>query len=278
MPRLTGLCLAFTLLLPLAAQAQDAPIRWSAWPADRGKVQLKLSQGDRMNNQDWDASELQGLDTRFPGGPLAFRIQRQAGTLSCTGNGREGRGEGTCRFARDASYFDGLARRDVRVTADLDAWQLALFDVRLELLDELRRQDYRTPSVKDLIAAGIFQIDAAFVRALGAAGYRQRELDDLIPFRIHRITPGYIRSIKAANPRLKLETKDLVALHIHGVTPEWVEGWAKLGYDLDVKQLTNTRIHNVSPDYARAMMAEVRDKPTLDQFVAMRIHGVKPGR
>ena len=250
MLRTPALCLAlgFGLLLPIAAQAQDSTIRWSAYPADRGKVQLTLAQGGQKNNQDWGAQELQGLDARFPNGPLSFRIPRDAGTLACSGTGRGGRGEGTCRFERDAAYFEGLSRRNVTVTSDIIAWQLALFDVKLTLLDELRRQQYATPSAAQLVAAGIFKVDAAFVQALGAAGYRHKTLEDLIPFRIHN------------------------------VTPEWIAGWRALGYELTVAQLTSTRIHNVSPDYARAMMAEVRDRPSVDQFIAMRIHGARPGR
>jgi len=277
MPRLPALFLALTMLLPLSVQAQDVTIRWSAYPAERGKVQLRLSQGDRSSNQDWASSELQGLDARFPDGLLAFRIMREAGTMACDGTGRNRRGEGTCRLQRDAAYFGGLAQRGVQVSSEQDAWSLFLFEVKLDLLDELRRQNYPTPSVDALITAGIFKIDAAFVQALGAAGYRQGRLQELTPFRIHNITPDYIRDIKAANPRLKLETKDLVAMRIHNVTPQWIAGWTKLGYDLSPAQLTYTRIHNVSPDYARAMMAEVRDRPTIDQFIAMRIHGARPG-
>jgi len=278
MRRTLALCLSLALLLPLTAQAQDDTIRWTAYPADRGKVQLRLSQGKRNSNQDWAPSELQGLDVRFTNGPLAFRIARAAGTLACTGTGRSGRGEGACRLERDAAYFSGLAQRGVAAGSEQDAWSLFLFDVKLDLLDELRRQDYRTPTVDNLVTAGIFKIDAAYLREISMAGLRQNRLEDLVPLRIHNITPAYVQGVRAAAPRLKLETKDLVTMRIHGVTPEWIAGWTKLGYDLDVKQLTNTRIHDVSPAYASAMMAQVRDRPTLDQFIAMRIHGIKPGR
>ena len=278
MHRTIALCLSLGLLLPLAAQAQNAQIRWSAHATDRGRVQLSLTTPDNKNNQDWNPAELQGLNTRFPDGAMNFRIVRDAGVLACNGMSRSGRGEGDCRFQREAAYFDGLARHGVRVTSDYQAWQLVVFDVKLALLEELRRQQYSTTKVGDLVAAGIFGIDAAFVQALGAAGLRPQKLDELVQFRIHRITPTYIRDIRAANPRLKLDSEDLVAFGIHKVTPQWIEGWTKLGYDLTAKQLVETRILNVSPDYARSMLNEVRDRPTIEQFTAMRLHGVRPGR
>jgi hypothetical protein len=275
MLRIAGLCLFATLLLPVAAQAEGETLRWSARPTDRGRVQLQIRHERNNSNQDWAPQELQGLDTRFPGGPLSFRITRDAGTLTCSGTGRGGRGEGECRVQRRAAFFDSLAQRGIRVGDDWNAWQLMMFDVKLALLDELKRQDYDMPSVKDLVTAGIFKLDAAFLRELDAAGYRRKDLDDLIPLRIHNITPAFIREVRAANPRLELPVKDLVALRIHGVTPEWIAGWRALGYDLTPGQLTTTRIHNISPDYARGILAQVRDKPTLDQFVRMRIHGVR---
>ena len=278
MLRTSALCLAFTLALPLAAQAQADAIRWSAHPAERERVQLSLTSAGHRNNQDWNPAELQGLDARFGDGALEFRIVRDAGALACSGIGSNGRGEGTCRFQRNAAYFDALARHGVRVAGDFQAWQLAHFDVKLTLLEEMRRQNYARPTASDLVAAGIFTIDAEFVRALGDAGFRPQKLDDLVQLRIHQITPDYIRAIRAAAPRLRLTSADLVQFRIHKVTPEWISGWTKLGYDLSVHDLANTRIHGVSPDYARAMMVEVRDRPTLDQLLAMRLHGVRPGR
>ncbi len=85
-------------------------------------------------------------------------------------------------------------------------------------------------------------------------------------------------AIAAAAPHLKLSPADMAQFRMHNVTPDWINGWSRLGYRLSVRELVNTRIHGVSPDYARAMMGEVRDRPTVDQLIAMRIHGIRPGR
>jgi hypothetical protein len=278
MSRTASLGLAALLLLPLPAVAQDDVLTWSARSSERGQVQLRISQGRQGTDNDWAAQELAGLDARFPdGAALSFRIAREPGTLSCTGTGRGGRGEGQCRFARNAAFFEALARHGVRGVEELDAWQLAMFEVKLALLDELRRQNYRTPSAGELVAAALFKVDAELLKDLDEAGYRQKSLPDLIPFRIHNIDAAFIRGVKKANPRLELLSKDLVQMRMHGVTPEWIAGWTQLGYDLSVSQLVNARMHGASPDYARAMMAEVRDRPSFDQLIAMRIHGARPG-
>jgi hypothetical protein len=279
MLRKTSLGLAALLLLPLPAAAQDDVLTWSARSSDRGKVHLRISHGRDGTANDWAAQELAGLDARFPAGAaLSFRMAREAGTLNCIGTGSGGRGEGECRFVRNPAFFGALARHGVGGVDELHAWQLAIFDVRLALLDELRRQDYRTPSAGELIAAAIFKVDVEFLKETDAAGYRQKNLTDLVPFRIHKVDAAYVRGLKNANPRLEVSPKDLVQMRIHGVTPEWIAGWTQLGYNLSVREIVNTRIHGASPDYARAMLAEVRDRPTVQQFINMRIHGVRPGK
>lgn len=283
MSRIAALCLSVSLLFPLAAQARAGGIGWHLESAERGKVQLSLSRdrngGRDRDSNDWAPQELQGLGANpyANGTDVSFRIVRLAGVLACEGRGRGGHAEGDCRFNRDTAYFESLRTRGVSVTDEWLAWQLARFDVPLALLDELRRLGYETPSARDLISAGIFKIDVAFLRALHGAGYRLENVRALVPLRIHGVDAAYIRDLKAANPRLQLGPQELVNFRIHGVTPQWVAGWTQLGYNLSAIQLTNTRIHGASPDYARAMLAEVRDRPTIDQFIAMRIHGVRPG-
>jgi hypothetical protein len=284
MSRIAALFLSTGLLLPLAVQAQTGDIRWHLESGERGKVQLSLSRdrngGRDRDSNDWAPQELQGLGANpyANGTEVSFRIVRPVGVLACEGRGRGGHAEGDCRFDRDAAYFDGLRTRGVSVTDEWLAWQLARFDVPLALLDELRRLGYETPSIRDLISAGIFKVDVAYLRALDAAGYRLENVRALIPLRIHGVSADFIRGMKTANPRLQLSPKELVDLRIHGATPEWVAGWAQLGYNLSAREIVNTRIHGASPDYARAMMAEVRDRPTVQQFINMRIHGVRPGK
>ncbi len=107
MRRTLALYLAVGLLLPLTAQAQEDPIRWSAHAMD-GKVQMLLTTRGNKNNQEYIPADLQGLNTRFPDGPLAFRIVRDAGTLVCNGTGRKGRGEGECQFQREVRDRPGI--------------------------------------------------------------------------------------------------------------------------------------------------------------------------
>lgn len=281
MSRTIGFCLALSLLFPAGAMAQTQSYRFTASESRDGRIDLALHRNENSRtNRGWDRSMLQGLGaTPFTAGaPVRFRIVREAGTLACEGTGNGTRGQGECRFERAPAYFDGLRQRDVTVSRDWDAIQLAWFEVPLALLDELKRQNYETPRVDDLIGAGVFGINVAWMREMDAAGYREEQLRDLIPFRIFKVDAAYIRDLKAANPRLKPSAEDLVKFRIHKLEPAWVAGWAQLGYELNPGQLVTSRIHNVSPDYARSMMAEVRDRPSFDQFVQMRVHGARPGR
>jgi hypothetical protein len=271
--------LALGLLMSGSALAQGPSYRFTAREASNGQIDLTLQRnGNNRNTRGWSREALQGLAAApfAAGAPVHFRIAQDAGTLSCDGSGSGGRAEGECRFERIAAYFDGLRQRGVTVSRDWDALQLAWFEVKLALLDELKRQGYETPEVDELIGAGVFRVNVDWLRELDAAGYRERELRDLIPFRIFKVDAAFIRDIKAANPKLRPSAKQLVQFRIHKLEPAWIAGWTQLGYELNPDQLVTSRIHNVSPDYARAMMGEVRDRPSFDQFVAMRIHGVRP--
>jgi hypothetical protein len=268
------------MLLPSGAMAQADAYRFTARESADGRIDFTLERGSNSRNtRTWDRNMLQGLAaTPFAAGaPVRFRLAREAGTLACEGTGRGGRGEGECRFERAAAYFDGLRQRGVTVSRDWDAVQLAWFEVSLSLLDELKRQDYETPKVDDLVGAGVFGVTAGWMRDLDAAGYREKELRDLIPFRIFKVDAAYVRALKAANPKLRPTAKELVQFRIHNVEPAWVAGWTQLGYELTPAQLVTSRVHNAPPEYARAMMAEVRDRPTFDQLISMRIHGARPG-
>ncbi len=162
----------------------------------------------------------------------------------------------------------------------MNGWrvQLARFDVPLALLDELRRLGYETPSARDLISAGIFKVDVAYLRASGCG----------------RLSPG---KCPCADPAADLTGSKCGLYPGHESSqpsPAAVaqRSWWSCGSTgrrrngspagrnsatiFPLGEIVNTRIHGASPDYARAMMAEVRDRPTVQQFINMRIHGVRP--
>jgi hypothetical protein len=277
--------LALALAAP-AASAMGGTIEWTATPASpvggEAAVQLMLTSRDgggrSVVSRPATLRSLEGLDaaTLSSGGPVAFRIAREAGRLDCSGTAARKRGEGRCGFTPDAAFAAELARRGVGRPSASQQYQLALHDVRLALVAELDRQGYARPSVGDLTGAAIHGVTPGYLRELDALGLRVGSVGKLTQLRIHGVDPAFVRELAAIRPAYrKLGADDLVKLRIHGVRAETVRGFAEAGYrDLSVDQLTRLAIHGVTPAYARDMAAAGYTRLTADQLVRMRIHGV----
>ena len=88
-----------------------------------------------------DAATLQGLSAgqlAGDGGPVRFRVPRDAGTLRCDGIVRRGRGTGECTFVANAAFADALAARGIgRPTPD-EQFSMALNDIGIAYVDDPR--------------------------------------------------------------------------------------------------------------------------------------------
>lgn len=251
-------------------------------------AQLSLTYGDergRGRNQNsgpepW--ADLVGLTPadldQNPPGAVAFRIERPAGVIACSGVAGGGAATGGCRFDADERFANDLAGR---VGARADGGQLfmlALSDFRLDVLDELGRQNYARPDLNEVVAMGIHGVDAAYVRGIADAGYRLGDIDDLVAFHIHGVTPEYIEAITALGPNfVQMPAGELMAMSIHGVTPEYARQMAALGYaEAQPDRLVAMRIHGVTPEFVGELAAAgYRDLPT-EQLMAFAIHRVTP--
>ena len=95
------------------------------------------------------------------GAPVNFRLDRDAGTIVCSGVARRWRGTGECRFQADAAFAAALADRGYGRASDGQLFSLALYDLGHAYIDELKRQDYARPTVADLVRAGDHGADLA---------------------------------------------------------------------------------------------------------------------
>jgi hypothetical protein len=267
------------------AIAQSLPIEWTISPRNgaTNSVQLSLSYrtrgGHSMNSRPRELSELQGLTAAHlasAGGPAAFRIARQAGTLDCRGIAGGGRGAGECSFNGNPDYAAALERHGIGRPTPEQHYQLAMQDVGLDLVAELERQGYRPITIDKLVAAGIHRVTVPYLRSLAEAGYRP-DMNGLIAFKIHRVDADYIRGVEPLNGEARFTPSEIVAMRIHRVSAEQAKQLAELGYNrLSHKQLTSMAIHKVTPDYIRGMAAAGYRGIAPDQLVSMRIHGVTP--
>jgi hypothetical protein len=271
-----------------AAAAQELPIEWtisprSGEPSDTVQLSLRYQTppgGRSEHSGPRRLSELQGLTAAHlasQGGPAAFRIAREAGTLDCRGVAGAGRGAGECSFRADTNFAAALERRGIGRPSLQQQYYLAMQNVGTELVSELERQGYGPIAIDKLVSAGIHRVTVPYVRSMADAGYRLKDMDKLISFAIHRVDADYIREVEPLNGGARFSPDEIVSMRIHRVSAAQARELAALGYrGLTHKQLMSMSIHKVTPDYIRAMAAAGYRDLNPDQLVSMRIHRVTP--
>jgi hypothetical protein len=274
------------LLASAAPSPETAPIplEWTiakTAPANRETVRFAVTYRSPGEGESHDASfvalpVLEGLSAANLEATspvrVRFRLVREAGRFECTGVVHRSEGTGTCDFIADPAYANGLARHRISRPGARGQLQLALRDVRLDLVSELERQGYRTPDVADLIRAGIFRVDAPFLRALGSLHFRAGTVDMLIQLRIHQVTPDFVRTAIATGYR-DLTPDQAVNMRVHGITAATLREYAALGYaPVAYDALIAMAVHRVSPDFVRERRAAGCRDLSPDRLVSMRIH------
>jgi beta-lactamase regulating signal transducer with metallopeptidase domain len=256
------------------------PGTWEIRPSNtEGTVQLRLVEMNSSSGSDIRIERLEGLTAAQltgAGGPVQFRMRRDAGTFSFEGVMHNGVGAGTFSFTADPNFPAELAKRGFGRPTSLEQYQMARHDVGYEFLDELTKQGYAKPEVSELVRAGQHGVHATYMRDMGALGYRLGTLEPLITLRDHGVTPAYVRELGDQGYK-GLSADDLRKARDHGVTPEYVRAMRDAGYSsLTMVQLIEARDHGVSAQFVRELGEAGHRKLPLDELIRVRDHGVSP--
>jgi beta-lactamase regulating signal transducer with metallopeptidase domain len=259
---------------------ETLPGTWELRPTTTpGMVHLRLAEGNNTHGTNVPLASLEGLTAAQlagAGGPVQFRITRDAGTLQFDGVLRSGVAAGTFSFTPNPAFPTELAKRGFTTPTPREQYQLARFDIGYAFLDELTRLGYAKPDTAGLVTAGQHGVNATYLREMGALGYALGTLPPLITLRDHGVTPDYVRGMaQEGYPKLPADT--LRQARDHGVGPEYVRGMREAGYaGLALEALVNARDHGVTPDYVRALADGGYRSLPLEQVVRVRDHGITP--
>jgi beta-lactamase regulating signal transducer with metallopeptidase domain len=265
----------------LTALVQDeAPGTWKIRPTDRtGFVHLRLVERHSSSGEDVPVSTLDGLtgaQLTGPGGPVRFRITRDAGTFTFDGVLHSGVGAGTFSFTPDPAFPMALEKRGFARPTAHEQYQMAREDIGFAFLDELNRQGYAKPDTAELVRAGEHGVNVRYLRDMDAAGYRVGSLPSLTTLRDHGVTAAYIRALQDAGYK-NLPVDTVRRARDHGITIDYMKGLRDAGYgSLPIEELIRTRDHGVTPDFIKAMTDAGYGKLPLRELVNTRDHGVTP--
>jgi beta-lactamase regulating signal transducer with metallopeptidase domain len=262
-----------------APMAQDdLPGTWEIRPGGaEGTVNLRLMERNSSSSSNVPLAQLEGLTAAQlsgAGGPVQFRVRRDAGTFTFEGVVRSGVGGGTFTFAPDASFAGELAKRGLDRPTAREQYQLARHDIGYAFLDELNRQGYSKPATSDLVRAGQHGVSTTYLREMGSLGYKLGSLQPLIELRDHGVTSDYVRALAELGYK-GLSHEEVRQARDHGVTAEYVRAMRDAGYgSLPLADLVNARDHGITDDYVRGLGDAGYRKLPLDQLVTVRDHGV----
>jgi beta-lactamase regulating signal transducer with metallopeptidase domain len=246
---------------------------------EKDTVHLRLVEANSSSGTNVPLARLKGLTAAQltgAGGPVQFRLERDAGIFTFEGVIRNGVGAGTFAFAPDAKFPDELAKRGFSRPTAREQYQLARHDVGYTFIDELNAQGYAKPQTSDLVRAGQHGVNTTYLREMAALGYRLGSLDPLITLRDHGVTPAYVREL-ADNGYKGLSADNLREARDHGVTADYVRGMRDGGYgSLPMDQLIKIRDHGITPEFVRELGDAGHRKLPLDQLLRVRDHGVSP--
>jgi beta-lactamase regulating signal transducer with metallopeptidase domain len=241
-----------------------------------GTVHLRLNEFNSNFGSNIKIDQFEGLtwaQLSSPGGPVQFRLRRDAGTFTFEGVVRSGVGAGTFSFAPDPNFPAELAKRGYSQPSALEQYKLARNDTGYAFIDELNTQRYQKPQTSELVRAGDHGVSLTYLRGMGALGYRLGTLPPLIELRDHGVTPGYIRELSAHGYK-GLEAEALRRARDHGVTPDYVQAMRDNGYSsLTMDELIKARDHGVDAEYVR-QMRQFGYAVSIDELIAARDHGV----
>jgi hypothetical protein len=259
---------------------------WTASVSEKhpGRLAFSLTTShDGQHGMPYERSAFDGLTTAQVESPsrvsVQFTLERDAGTVSFDGIFRDGRGAGEFTFVPNPEYANrlrslGLQLDRKHTSDDREMLNLTLCDVSIEFIRSMQAIGY-DESLDKYVAFRIFDVNPAYVREMAKAGFDHLSAEKLTETRIHGATPEYIRTMRANGEDLTLD--QYIESRIFQVTPEFAAEIAKAGYpDLERDVLVQFRIHGVTPEF----IAELRDvgytRLPAQKLVEMRIHGVTP--
>ncbi len=244
-----------------------------------GSVHLRLVEHRSSSGSHVPLAQLEGLTASQltgSGGPVQFRLRRDAGTFSFEGMLRDGVGAGTFSFTADPKFPDELARRGFARPSAAEQYQMARHDVGYAFVDELTAQGYAKPETSELVRAGQHGVQATYLREMGAIGYRLGSLPPLIELRDHGVTPSYVRELAGLGYK-NLPADDIRKARDHGITPEYVSAMRDAGYgSLPMDKLIEARDHGVSTEFIRGLRDAGHAALPLEEVIRVRDHGVSP--
>ena len=266
----------------LRASAQSLTGEWKgSLVKDKSKINLNFAMrretdGDKKWNHNightFEFSEL-GLSREqvLNGGPVTFRLAREAGTIEGEGAFQNVKGTGTYRFIGNSGFLAAMKTRGFdfekesglkdemkskhQSSLEEKLFTAAVLNVTTALADDIR-SNFSNADVGDLFKAAIFKIDSAFMREMKSTGFPNLSMEDLVKARIFKIDAAMVR--RATEMGFGNQGfESLVKMSIFKVTPEFLAEVRNEGLtNLSMEEVVKLRIFKIDGEFIRKAKAD----------------------
>jgi beta-lactamase regulating signal transducer with metallopeptidase domain len=113
----------------------------------------------------------------------------------------------------------------------------------------------------------------SYSEAMKAAGLENLTPDQLVALKIHGVTPEYVRAIHDLG--FKPGVDELVGMKVQGITPDYIHDMRAAGVSPDADKLIGMKVQGITPDYVRAM-GDLGIHTDSDELIGLKVQGVTP--
>lgn len=233
-------------------------------PSKPGEIEFTFQRrsengGFNMTGHTLSLSEFRGLPADAVSSArtsVNFSIVREAGTFTCEGLFREGRGAGFWTLTINQSFVSALRSRGYDNLSEEDLLRAALHNLTTKYIDDLKAAGYDRLEFKELNRAATHDITPQYIRELQAAGYEGLTMAELIRARNHEIDSAYIKEVRAMGfGRQPLDK--LIRLRNHEITQDFINRMGNAGFhNLSIDELIRLKNHEITPEFVNDLKAE----------------------
>ncbi len=187
----------------------------------------------------------------FPGqGNVTFKIVREAGTVTFTGQFDGQQGYGHYLFQPDAAFYNFIKQQGSDDLEERRLFSFFLVNMKKDFIAMVQRNGYPHASWRNLISLAAMHIDETFIQSWKKAGYADLSERDLITAKSMHLDPAYAQEMKLAGYD-HLTMRELVTLKSQHIDGQYVRSLhAGTGNSLPpIHELITYKATNVDSTY-----------------------------